>query len=294
MAPHPAPSPLIPVSDLLALISGSSPASPELCLLDCRFSLADTLAGERAYEQGHLPGAFYAHLDRDLSGAKTGLNGRHPLPTPEAMAATMGHWGVGPATQVVAYDDAGGMFAARAWWLLGWMGHAKVRVLDGGWAAWQAVEGTLSTALPERAPTAVAPQARHDWVVGTPEVLAQVMSGQARPQGLQLLDARTAERFRGIGETLDPIGGHIPGALNRWYGLNLQADGQFKPPAQLHDEFTTLLADQPPSALVHQCGSGVTACHNLLAMAQAGLGMSRLYAGSWSEWCADPSRPVAN
>ena len=278
-------SPLIRADALQALL-----ASPQrdVLVLDCRFQLADPLAGESAWVRGHIPGALYAHLDRDLSSPKTGHNGRHPLPSPEAFAQTMGRWGVGPDTLVVAYDDAGGMFAARLWWMLRWVGHDAVQVLDGGWAAWLAAGGADSTTVATRTPTQVSPAVRTDWRVDAQTVL----DGLATPHAQVLIDARAADRFRGENETLDPVGGHIPGARNRFFQLNLQ-DGHFKPADTLHAEFTALLAGSPLDAVVHQCGSGVTACHNLLAMAVAGLPPTRLYAGSWSEWCSDPSRPVA-
>ncbi len=263
-------------------------AGQDWLLVDCRFNLGNTSAGEAAYAQGHLPGALYAHLDRDLSGPKTGRNGRHPLPSPDAFARTVQCWGIQPETRVVAYDDAGGMFAARLWWLLRWAGHDGVQVLDGGWQAWQAAQGHVDTTVAARTPSGFTAQPRAAWVAQAAEVLANL----GQPARQILIDARAADRFRGENETMDPVGGHIPGARNRFFQLNLQADGRFKPAAQLHDEFSALLGDTPVQAIVHQCGSGVTACHNLLAMAQAGLPDTRLYAGSWSEWCADPARPV--
>lgn len=279
--------PLIDVAGLKALLAAAG--SEDVLVLDARFNLLQPEAGEAAWRAGHVPGALHAHLDRDLSGPKTGTNGRHPLPTPESLSATLGHWGLTPATHVVVYDDAGGMFAARAWWLLRWVGHERVQVLDGGWAAWQAEGGSVSTATAEREPTQprVAPQP--GWVVRADEVLASV---QGRAPALQLLDARAPDRFRGENETLDPVGGHIPGAANRFFQLNLQ-DGRFKPGPQLLAEFGATLPGRDLGQLVHQCGSGVTACHNLLALAHAGVPMGRLYAGSWSEWCADPARPRA-
>ncbi len=279
--------PLIDAASLLALLA--HPAGEDVLVLDTRFNLMQPEAGEAAWRSGHIPGAAHAHLDRDLSGPKTGANGRHPLPSPEALAATLGRWGLTPATRVVTYDDAGGMFAARAWWLLRWAGHEQVQVLDGGWAAWQAAGGAVDTSVTERAPTEVNVSTQPGWVLQADEVLASV---QGRAPTLQLLDARAPDRFRGENETLDPAGGHIPGAANRFFQLNLQ-DGRFKPGAQLLAEFSAALPGQDLSQLVHQCGSGVTACHNLLALAHAGLPMGRLYAGSWSEWCTDPARPRA-
>lgn len=253
-------------------------------LLDCGFDLADTAAGERAHGAGHLPGAIYAHLDRDLSGARTGSNGRHPLPGRAALAARLGAWGVVPGLQVVCYDDQGGVYAARAWWLLKWMGHEAVAVLDGGRAAWLAAGGAVDAAAPSPAATAPYPER----APAMPTVDAATLLGQLgrRP----LLDARAPERFRGEVEPLDPVAGHIPGATCRFFKNNLGPDGRFKPREQLRAEFESLGAG---ADAVHQCGSGVTACHNLLAMAHAGLPPGTLYAGSWSEWCSDPTRPVA-
>lgn len=298
-APASSPAPVLPPLIDAATLHGLLAASPgeDVLLLDCRFNLADPSAGEAAWRQAHIPGALYAHLDRDLSGPKTGqgtpqFTGRHPLPTPEALARTLGGWGVRPDTRVVAYDDAGGMFAARAWWLLRWLGHDRVQVLDGGWPAWQAMASDVP--LAPRTACTFTPQVRSDWLVSAGEVLAALPAlTQARPR-LHLLDARAPDRFRGENETLDPVGGHIPGAHNRFFQRNL-SEGRFKPAEVLREEFTALLAEAGahPDALVHQCGSGVTACHNLLAMAHAGFAPTRLYAGSWSEWCADPARPVA-
>jgi thiosulfate/3-mercaptopyruvate sulfurtransferase len=298
-------SPLIDAASLQALLLE---ADTDVLLLDCRFNLADAAAGEAAWRAGHIPGAVHAHLDRDLSGPQTGrgtpcFNGRHPLPSAAALERTLAGWALSPETRVVAYDDAGGMFAARAWWLLQWVGHARVQVLDGGWPAWRALGGAASALAPVRAPTTVALQPRAAWLVTAAEVLAaigQPDTSSGRPAGptaasgpaLQLLDARAPDRFRGENETLDPVGGHIPTARNRFFQLNL-VDGHFKPAAVLREEFTALLQGQPLQRLVHHCGSGVTACHNLLAMAHAGLPPTRLFAGSWSEWCADPTRPVA-
>ncbi|MBI2731768.1 MAG: sulfurtransferase [Aquabacterium sp.] len=280
--PH---SPLISANDLQQALSR---ADQDWLPIDCRFNLGNTGAGETAYGQGHLPGALYAHLDRDLSGPKTGHNGRHPLPSPEAFERTVQSWGIAPGTRVVAYDDAGGMFAARLWWLLRWAGFEQVQVLDGGWQAWQAAQGAVDTHAATRTPSVFQITPRTDWVVGATDV--QALLGQVERQ--VLIDARAPDRFRGENETMDPVGGHIPGARNRFFQLNLQADGRFKPADQLKAEFEALLPTTPLDVVVHQCGSGVTACHNLLAMAQAGLPPTRLYAGSWSEWCADPSRPV--
>lgn len=256
-------------------------------IFDCRHLLGDPAAGRQAYAAGHLPGAFFLHLDDDLSGPTNGRNGRHPLPDPQRLADTLGAAGVAATTQVVAYDDAGGAFAARLWWLLRWLGHDRVAVLDGGIAAWLAAGRPLTTALPRAQPAGFAVQ-RRDWVVGSDDVLANLQR-----QEFRLIDARGADRFRGENETLDPVGGHIPGAGNRFFRDNLDADGRFRPAADLRREFTEVLAGFDPRAVVMSCGSGVTACHNLLAMEIAGLPGARLYAGSWSEWCSDAARPMA-
>jgi thiosulfate/3-mercaptopyruvate sulfurtransferase len=255
-------------------------------LLDCSFDLADPGAGRRAHEAGHVPGALYAHLDEDLSGAKTGRNGRHPLPERGAFAATAGRWGVRPGVQVVAYDAQGAAYAARAWWLLRWLGHDAVAVLDGGAAAWQAAGGPFESGRVSAPPAPPYPMAAEPAM---PTIDSQTLLRQLGR--VRLLDARAGERFRAETEPLDPVAGHIPGATNRFHKSNLQADGRFKPAAVLRAEF--LAHGTPAGDVVHQCGSGVTACHNLLAMAHAGLEGSLLYPGSWSEWCADAGRPVA-
>lgn len=257
-------------------------------IFDCRHDLRDTEYGAKAYAKGHIPGALFAHLDRDLSGPKTGRNGRHPLPDPAGFAAWLSACGVGPATQVVAYDNEGGIFAARFWWMLRWLGHDRAAVLDGGLAGWKRAKLALDADIPTY-PAANFVARPQGGLVDADYVLAHLN----RPEML-LLDARSEERFAGQNETLDPVGGHIPGALNRFYFDNLDDAGvYFKPAEELRGEFVALLAGRPPQALVQQCGSGVTACHNLLAMEVAGLAGSQLYAGSWSEWCADPARPVA-
>lgn len=268
-------------------------------VVDCRFNLADTQAGLLAWQQGHIPGAIYAHLDLDLSGAKTGHNGRHPLPATEAFLRTLSKWGIHRQTHVVAYDDAGGMFAARLWWMLThWSGAATCSVLDGGWQQWVQDIGTTETQSDHTPPSATTDVETWMGPAGERALSAlvrtnQVLDGLKQPGAMQLLDARAPDRFMGQNETLDPIGGHIPGALNRFFKNNLDSQGRFKPAQQLRDEFTAQLGQVEPSRIVHQCGSGVTACHNLLAMDVAGLTGSRLYAGSWSEWCADTTRPMA-
>lgn len=275
-------APLVSAADLASHLGDAAWVA-----VDCRHDLAKPDAGEAAYAAGHLPGAVFAHLDRDLSGPMTGRNGRHPLPDTATLAARLGCLGIGPDTMVVAYDDGPSMFAARLWWLLRWLGHERVAVLDGGLAAWKAEGHPLETARPQPAAKVLPWKAALD-VVSAGEVLENI-----ERRGFQLVDARAPDRFRGENETLDPVGGHIPGAVNRFFRDNLGSDGRFKPTAQLRDEWLALLGARSPGAVVHQCGSGVTACHNLLAMEVAGLSGSRLYAGSWSEWVSDPARPVA-
>lgn len=275
-------STLISVAQLAARPAGST------VLIDCRHQLPDPAYGRRVYAEGHLPGAHFLHLDDDLSGPRTGSNGRHPLPDVGALALTLGELGIAPDTQVVAYDDAGGMFAARAWWLLRWLGHEAVAVLDGGVQAWQAAGGALDAITPVRGNGGFLLRPTLEATLNADQLLALLGAPT-----LRLIDARAANRFAGQDETLDPVGGHIPGARNRFFQLNLDADGRFKPAAALRAEWLACLDGQPAGAAIHQCGSGVTACHNLLALAHAGLGGGRLYPGSWSEWCANPARPVA-
>lgn len=260
---------------------------PGWIVFDCRHNLSDPEAGHRAYLEGHIPEAHFLHLDRDLSGPATGRNGRHPLPDPERFAARLAGLGLGPETQAVAYDDAGGIFASRLWWMLRWLGHARAAVLDGGLQKWIREEHPVTHALPVTRPGSFRPRVR-----GNPVRASDLLPRLGSPE-LLILDARSPERFRGIGETLDPVGGHIPGAVNRFFRDNLDRSGTFKPPEALREAYLSLLGDRGPGAVVHQCGSGVTACHNLLAMEVAGLSGSHLYPGSWSEWCADPARPIA-
>jgi thiosulfate/3-mercaptopyruvate sulfurtransferase len=274
---------LIDPTELLALMASDAP----LVVLDCSFDLADGEAGERSYREGHVPGARHVHLDRDLCGARTGRNGRHPLPDRHVFAASVGAWGITPQTQVVAVDRQQAMYAARLWWMLRWLGHQAVAVLDGGLPAWQAAGGTL-----ESSPSAAAPQPPYP----AREPLATTIDADTLARGLGrigLIDARAPERFRGEIEPLDARAGHIPGAVNRFFKDNLADDGRFKTPAQLHAEFAPMLQGHPDAPVVQQCGSGVTACHNLFALELSGWGGSMLYPGSWSEWSCDPARPVA-
>ena len=255
---------------------------------DCRHDLADYEAGRRGFADAHIPGARFLHLDEDLSGPKTGVNGRHPLPHPATLALRLGALGIDDSKQVVAYDASGGPYAARLWWMLRWLGHTRVAVLDGGWQAWISGGHPVTADTSAVKPTTYTPRRHADLAVDAAYVQAHLADGH-----VGVVDARSADRFRGENETLDPVGGHIPGATNRFFRLNLGAEGGFKDAGTLKSEFDALLSGRDPRGVVHQCGSGVTACHNLLAMEHAGLAGSRLFPGSWSEWVSDPSRPVA-
>jgi thiosulfate/3-mercaptopyruvate sulfurtransferase len=262
--------------------------TPGLVIVDVRHDLARAGAwGEDQYRQAHIPGAVFAHLDRDLSAGKTGSNGRHPLPSPERCAEVFSRLGIDASTQVVAYDQGNGAFASRLWWMLRWLGHDAVAALDGGYDRWVR-EGRPTTAAPAAPRSATFVARPTAAAVDTRTVEASLATG-----ALLVIDARAPERFRGDVEPLDPVAGHIPGALNRPFAQNMAADGTFKPATVLRAEFEALLAGRPLAEVVNQCGSGVTACHNMLALEVAGLPGSRLYPGSWSEWCADAARPVA-
>lgn len=263
-------------------------ADPDWRVVDVRHQLADVDYGERAYAAGHIPGAVFMHCDRDLSGPTTGNNGRHPLPAAQALIDRLGALGIGAQTQVVVYDDAQGMIAGRLWWLLRWLGHERVALLDGGLPAWTAAGEPLSDVLPVVTSGHFVGSRNGRMTVNADYLLARLETSQ-----LHLVDARGPDRFRGENESIDPVGGHIPGALNRFFKDNLLPDGRFKPAAELRAEWLQLLAGAAAVDVIHQCGSGVSACLNMLAMEIAGLPGSRLYPGSWSEWCADPGRPVA-
>ncbi len=255
-------------------------------IADCRFDLKDTAAGERAYEAAHIPGAVYVHLDRDLSGLKTGTNGRHPLPDPATLGGTFGRLGIGADTQVVAYDQDSGMFASRLWWMLRWLGHDRVAVLDGGLAKWLAEKRPMVGGIETRA-------AEVFRAVPRPEMIATAEDVAARSgAGWRLVDARAPERYRGDVEPLDKAAGHIPGASNHFFQSNLTDGGTFLAGPDLAARFGESLGDTPADRTICYCGSGVTACHNLLALEHAGLRGAKLYAGSWSEWSADPSRGI--
>jgi thiosulfate/3-mercaptopyruvate sulfurtransferase len=261
---------------------------PDWRIVDCRFDLAAPAAGEAAYAASHVPGAVYAHLDRDLSAPRTERSGRHPLPAADAAAATFARLGIDARTQVVAYDASGGMYAARLWWMLRWLGHERAAVLDGGWQAW------TTAGLPESAePVRVEPRSFVAHPQARAFVNADELDGLLEGNACLLLDARAPERYEGRAEPLDPKAGHVPGARNHPYVRNLGADGRFLPEAELRERLLARLRGRAPSEVVSMCGSGVTACHTLLALEAAGLPGGRLYPGSWSEWSRDPQRPVA-
>ena len=276
-------NPLISVDDLRGLLATPS-ARAELCLVDARFSLADPSEGRRAYHASHLPGAVYLHLDDDLSGPLAPHGGRHPLPTPAAAAVTFGRVGIGPDTRVVAYDAGDGMTAVRVWWLLRWLGHERVQVLDGGMAAWREAAGPESAEVPVPAPRAFTPRPRDDMLVDR----AWLMTHLDDPS-VVVVDARAAERYRGEVEPIDPRAGHVPGAVNLPFAGNL-ADGRFMSPTALRERFAEV-AEAP--TLVVYCGSGVSAAHDLLALELAGVRGAKLYAGSWSDWVSYADAPVA-
>lgn len=261
-------------------------ARPDVVVVDCRFSLVDPNAGESAYREAHIPGAVYAHVDRDLAAPGQPGGGRHPWPQAEAFRACLETWGIGPDSQVVVYDHADGAFAARLWFLLRVFGHQKVALLDGGWKRWTSLGLPTESYVRRRLPATYRGAFDAGRLTDADGVRAHLDAG-----GL-LLDARAPERFRGEQEPMDRIAGHVPGAVNRPYADNLSA-GRFKPPSQLADEYRALMDGRSAGDVVVMCGSGVTACHLLLAMERAGLRGARLYAGSWSGWISDPSRPVA-
>lgn len=262
---------------------------PDWVIVDCRFALAEPAKGHRGYLAAHIPGAVYAHLDEDLSSPPLpGKSGRHPLPTSEDFAARLSAWGIDDRVQVVVYDDASSVYAGRLWWMLRWLGHDAVAVLDGDWRAWQAEERPTRGGVEQRAPRSFAPRPRPQ-LQATVDELMQRRDDPA----LRLFDARAADRYRGENETIDPAAGHIPGAVNAPYALNLDADGRFLAAGELRERYESLLGDATPATAIFYCGSGVSAVHNLIALEVAGLGLARLYVGSWSEWSADPDRPIA-
>jgi thiosulfate/3-mercaptopyruvate sulfurtransferase len=260
---------------------------PAWVVFDCRFDLADPGKGRAAFAAAHVPGACYAHLDEDLSGPITPASGRHPLPDPASLCAWLSRRGVTAGRQVVAYDDSGGSMAVRLWWLLRWLGHHAAAVLDGGWQAWQGVGLPTDAAPPAPVPGRFSGTPRPDMLLSTAEIAASLGTDR-----WLLIDARTAERFRGDAEPIDPVAGHVPGAVNLPLQQNLASDGRFLSAAVLRRHYAAVLAGRSPETVACMCGSGVTAVHDLLAMEIAGLPGARLYAGSWSEWIRDPGRPV--
>ncbi|MGQ0601411.1 MAG: sulfurtransferase [Anaerolineales bacterium] len=260
---------------------------PQWAILDCRFDLANVEWGAQLYRAAHIPNALYAHLDHDLSGAKTGRNGRHPLPNWETFKATLGRWGVNANTQVIAYDQDTGMYASRLWWMLRYLGHRAVAVLDGGYAKWTREGRPVRADAESRAATVFTGQPAPMLLLTADEVAAHWMDSAHH-----LIDARAPERYRGEIEPLDRMAGHIPGAANHFYKNNLNVDGTFLAPQVLRERFQKTVGDAPVDNVAHYCGSGVSAAHNLLAMEVAGLTGAKLYAGSWSEWSSDPARPV--
>jgi thiosulfate/3-mercaptopyruvate sulfurtransferase len=284
---------LIEPAELAAPLA-HSPA--DWAVLDCRFDLTRPEWGATAYAGGHVPTALYAHLDRDLSGSVTPTTGRHPLPSPERMADTFSRWGIDSRVQVVAYDQGNGAHAARLWWMLRSAGHQNVAVLNGGFAAWQEAGLPIETTVTPRQPRTFALRRPVTAEVVSTAELERAVRGGALGSGSVLVDARAADRFAGENETIDPIAGHIPGARNHAFARNLDAQGRFLPASELRERWTATLgaaAAAQRGAVIAMCGSGVTACHNLLALEIAGLTGARLYAGSWSEWIRDAGRPVA-
>jgi thiosulfate/3-mercaptopyruvate sulfurtransferase len=260
----------------------------EWAIVDCQFELTDPPWGERAYLAGHIPGAVYADLNRDLS-SPPGRAGRHPLPDPDRFKEQVGAWGIGPGVQVAVYDQEAGLYASRLWWMLRAFGHDAVALVDGGMARWQREGRPMAPGREQRAPRRFTGTFQADRFATADEVAAF-----ARDPARRVIDVRAPERYRGEAESIDPVAGHIPGAVNRFVRLNVNADGTMRPPAELRAEFEAFIDPVPSRDVVFYCGSGVFSCHSLLALAYAGLEPGRLYTGSWSEWCRDPSRPVAH
>jgi thiosulfate/3-mercaptopyruvate sulfurtransferase len=279
---------LIQVAELAALSNREPGATSNVVVLDCRHELSRPEWSDVAYAEGHIPAALQAHLDRDLSGPISAASGRHPLPDVTKFAETLGRWGIDNNVQVVAYDQGNGVYASRAWWLLRWVGHNAVAVLDGGFAAWQEAGLPIAQEPGARVPRRFVPHLANRAAVST----AEVEQALAR-KDITLVDARGGDRFAGENETIDPVAGHVPGASNRPFAKNVDARGRFLPAAELRRQWTEALAGRDPRQVVAMCGSGVSACHNLLALEIAGLGGARLYPGSWSEWIRDPRRPIA-
>ena len=278
---------LIQAPQLARLVADANVAE-DVVILDCRHDLARPQWSDQAYAEGHIPGAVQAHLDRDLSAPIGPQTGRHPLPDVAKLAETLGRWGIDETVQVVAYDQGNNAYGARVWWMLRWLGHEKIAVLEGGFAAWQEAGLPVS-----REPSARTPRTFTTRPDPTAFLTAAQVQQALAKSAIALVDARGADRFAGENETIDPVAGHVPGALNRPFAKNLDARNRFLPADELRRQWTQILGNRPASEVVAMCGSGVTACHNLLALELAGLAGARLYAGSWSEWIRDPNRPVA-
>ncbi len=263
-------------------------ADPTWVIVDCRFDLAHPDWGEAGYQEAHIPRSAYAHLDRDLAGPLSPQTGRHPLPDIQQAAQTFGKWGIQQQTQVVVYDTSGGAYAVRLWWLLRWLGHPAVAVLDGGFQKWQREDRPVTQGSESNPPVQFSSKVN-------PALVAEVDEVERIRQNLDycLVDARTAERFRGEHEPIDPVAGHIPGAVNRFHGLNLSPEGTFLSPQTLRAQFEELIGSTPPERVIVYCGSGVTSIHHILAMELAGMPGARLYPGSWSEWIRDPDRAIS-
>lgn len=274
---------LVSTADLAAHLD-----DPNWIVLDCRFTLTDTEAGRAAYHKAHIPGARYVHLDEDLSAPVGEKTGRHPLPDPHVLTEKLCAWGVGVNKQVVVYDDSYGAMAVRLWWLMRWLGHPAVALLDGGWPKWTREKRPVDAIVPAPHRGACACLPEPTQVVSANDILRASQTGEQL-----IIDARPERRFTGEFEPLDPVAGHVPGAINYPFDENLDVDGTFLPPEALRENYQALLKGRPAWQVLHMCGSGVTACHNVLAMEIAGLPGSRLYPGSWSEWITDPARPVA-
>lgn len=274
---------LISIGELAANLK-----DPGWTIVDCRFSLDDVDAGRKEYEKAHIPGAVYAHLDEDLSGEIiTGTTGRHPLPDPDDFAAVLGRWGIGTDTRVVAYDDAAGAYASRLWWMLHWLGHEAAALLDGGWSLWESLPLPVVQGVEVRQENVFQPDVKWHMVADIEEVEKARLS-----DGAQLIDSRSEDRYHGENETVDPVAGHIPGAICLPYQDNVNDAGFFLSKDELAARFEGVLKDIPAKEAIFYCGSGVSAAHNLVAMIEAGFPMGKLYVGSWSEWIADPRRPV--
>ncbi|NOX42386.1 MAG: sulfurtransferase [Gammaproteobacteria bacterium] len=273
---------LISAKDLFAHIN-----DPEWIVFDCRFTLTETEAGRYAYQQSHVPGAIYVHLDEDMSSPVTQSTGRHPLPDVKAFSEKLSAWGVDGTKQVVVYDDVFGAVAGRMWWLLRWMGHTQVALLDGGLPVWQREKYPVQDQLPALTPSTFIPNVNHDLLVDTDFVESSLSDNN-----IVIIDARAEQRFLGEVEPLDKVAGHVPGAISMPYDDNLAVSSNFETPEELFNLYNENINQVNYKKVIHMCGSGVTACHNILAMEHAGMNGSRLYAGSWSEWITNPQRPV--